>query len=97
MFVPAEDMCWRTVWDVIGWKLSRTDLRKIASKARFDAQADGDVRLAVRRPKPHKIYKKLNFRSENFAIFFFGSDFFSFFFSLRIFFTFFLRAENIQF
>ena len=37
------------------------------SKAKFDARADGDVRLAVRRPKPHKNPEKTNFVSENFA------------------------------
>ena len=38
-----------------GWNLGRTDLRINQSKAKFDARADGDVRFAVRRPKPRKI------------------------------------------
>ena len=39
----------------MGWNFGRTDLRISASKAKFDARADGAVRLAVRRPKPRKI------------------------------------------
>ena len=42
----------------------RTDLRKGASKAKFDAGADFDVRLAV---APRKRHEKLIFRSENFG------------------------------
>ena len=56
--VPKEDMCWRTVRDRMGWNFGRTDLRISASKAKFDARADGAVRLAVRRPKPRKIREK---------------------------------------
>ena len=56
--VPTEDMCWRTVRDRMGWNFGRTDLRISASKAKFDARADGAVRLAVRRPKPRKIREK---------------------------------------
>ena len=38
------------------WRnLGRTDLTISQSKAKFDARADGDVRFAVRRPKPRKI------------------------------------------
>ena len=41
------------------WRnLGRTDLTISQSKAKFDARADGDVRLAVRRPKPHKNCEK---------------------------------------
>ena len=58
VLVPTEDMCWRTVRDRMGWNFGRTDLRISASKAKFDARADGAVRLAVRRPKPRKIYEK---------------------------------------
>ena len=36
----------------------RTDLRISASKAKFDARADGAVRLAVHRPKSRKIREK---------------------------------------
>ena len=53
--VPKEDMCWRKVRDWMGWNFGRTDLRISASKVKFDARADGVVRLAVRRPKPRKI------------------------------------------
>ena len=45
----------------------RTDLRTSVSEAKFDAQADFDVRLAVGRPKPRLLGEKRNFRSENFA------------------------------
>ena len=38
----------------------RTDLRKGASKAKFHAESDFDVRLAVDRPKPSEICKKTN-------------------------------------
>ena len=58
VLVPTEDMCWRTVRDRMGWNFGRTDLRISASKAKFDARADGAVRLAVRRPKPRKIREK---------------------------------------
>ena len=37
------------------------------SRAKFDEQADFDIRSAVARPKPCQIGKKQNFRSENFA------------------------------
>ena len=72
--VPTEDMCWRTVRDRMGWNFGRTDLRISASKAKFDARADGAVRLAVRRPKPRKIREK-KIPSDNFAIFLFRSEF----------------------
>ena len=45
----------------------RTDLRKGESRAKFDAEPDFDVRLAVAPPKPDQIMEKLIFRSENFA------------------------------
>ena len=51
--------------DVMGWNFGHTILRISASRAKFDARADGDVRLAVRRPKPRKICEKPTFRSEN--------------------------------
>ena len=37
-----------------------------ASKTKFDARADGDVRLAVCRPKPRKVCKKTNFSIRKF-------------------------------
>ena len=43
-----------------------TDLRIGGSEAKFDVQADGDVRFAAAPPKPHKNSGKLIFRSENF-------------------------------
>ena len=53
----------------------RTDLRISLSGAKFDEEADFDVRSAVGPPKPHQIDKNLIFRSENFAeIFFFGVE-----------------------
>ena len=45
----------------------RTDLRISLSKAKFDPEADFDVRFAVARQNPHQISKKRNFRSEIFA------------------------------
>ena len=50
----------------MGWNFGRTDFKKDASKAKLDARADGDVRVAVRRPKPLKIYEKY-IQSKNFA------------------------------
>ena len=43
----------------------RTDLRISLSGAKFDADADFDVRSAVAPPKPHQIDETLIFRSEN--------------------------------
>ena len=54
--------------------LGRTDLRISLSRAKFDAEADFDVRLAVGRQKPSLLGEKRNFRSENFAEFFFGVE-----------------------
>ena len=48
-------------------KLDRTDLRISLSRAKFDVEADFDVRLAVGRPKPRLLGEKRNFRSKNFA------------------------------
>ena len=45
----------------------RTDLRIGASKAKFDAESDFEVRFAVAPPKPGKNYEKIIFRSEKFA------------------------------
>ena len=45
----------------------RTDLRKGVSGAKFDGQADFEIRLALAPPKPGQNSKKLKFRSENFA------------------------------
>ena len=57
------------------WRnLGRTDLTISQSKAKFDARADGDVRLAVRRPKPHKICEKPIFDPKISWMFFFGVE-----------------------
>ena len=45
----------------------RTDLRISLSGAKFDAEADFDVRFAAARPNPRQISEKQNFRSEIFA------------------------------
>ena len=45
----------------------RTDLRKGVSGAKFDAEADFEVRSAVALQKPGQNSEKLKFRSENFA------------------------------
>ena len=42
-----------------------TDLRKSISGAKFDAESDFDVRLAVAPQKPGQTGEKLNFPSEN--------------------------------
>ena len=44
-----------------------TDLRISLSRAKFDAEADFDVRSAVEPRKPYQIGEKQNFRSENFV------------------------------
>ena len=54
----------------------RTDLRISLSGAKFDEEADFDVRSAVGPPKPHQIDEKLIFRSENFAKKMFSAIFF---------------------
>ena len=51
--------------------LGRTDLRTDVSGAKFDAESDFDVHLAIARQKPGQICKKLFFWSEYFAVFFF--------------------------
>ena len=45
----------------------RTDLRISLSGAKFDKEADFDLRSAVGPPKPNQIDENLIFRSENFA------------------------------
>ena len=45
----------------------RTDLRISLSKAKFDPEADFDVRFAVARQNPRQIGKKQNFPSEFFV------------------------------
>ena len=45
----------------------RTDLRISLSRAKFDEEADFEVRSAVARQKPCQITEKRNFRSEMFA------------------------------
>ena len=50
--------------------LGRTDLRKGVSGAKFDAESDFEVRLAVAPQKPSQNCKKPIFRPENFAFFF---------------------------
>ncbi len=47
--------------------LGRTDLRISLSRAKFDAEADFDVRSAVEPQKPHQISEKRIFRSDLFA------------------------------
>ena len=45
----------------------RTEIRISLSGAKFDAEADFDVRFAATRPNPRQISEKQNFRSEIFA------------------------------
>ena len=51
--------------------LGRTNLRKGVSGAKFDAESDFDVRLAVAPQKLDQNSEKLIFRSENLADFIF--------------------------
>ena len=53
----------------------RTDLRERLSEAKFDAEADFDVRSAVAPPKPHQIDERLI--SERKTIRIFSESFFS--------------------
>ena len=46
----------------------RTDLRIGGSRAKFDAEVDGKVHLAVTPPKTYEINEKTIFPSENFAL-----------------------------
>ena len=57
-------LAWKKQFLVI---FGRTDLRISLSGAKFDEEADFDVRSAVGPPKPHQIDENLIFRSENFA------------------------------
>ena len=54
--------------------LGRTDLRISVSGAKFDAEADFEVRLPVAPQNPGQNHKKLIFRSENFAENFFSAS-----------------------
>ena len=49
---------WKLEAEAGSWIFGRTDLRISRSKAKFDARADGDVHLSMRRPKPRKIREK---------------------------------------
>ena len=51
----------------------RTDLWKSLSRAKFDEESDFEVRLAVAPQNPRQKGQKRNFRSENFANFFFSA------------------------
>ena len=52
--------------------LGRTDLRKGVSGAKFDAESDFEVRLAVAPQKPSQNRKKTDFSTRKFRCFFFG-------------------------
>ena len=45
----------------------RTDLRIVGSRAKFDVEVDGKVRVVVAPPKPNKINEKPIFRSKHFV------------------------------
>ena len=49
----------------------RTDLRKGVSRAKFDAESDFEVHLAVAPQKPCQNNEKTIFRPEKLAVFFF--------------------------
>ena len=76
--IMIDDLSWSMIYHDRSWSITidhdliftifdRTDLRKGASKAKFYAESDFDVRLAVDRPKPDQICKKRIFRSKIFA------------------------------
>ena len=52
----------------------RTELIKSVSRAKFDVPSDFEVRFALAPQKPHKNCKKLIFRTDHFADFFFASN-----------------------
>ena len=54
--------------------LGRTDLRTDVSGAKFDAESDFDVHLAIAHQKPGQNCKKLFSRSENVADLFFPAS-----------------------
>ena len=56
--------------------LSRTDLRRGVSKAKFDAEADFEVHLPPAFPKSYENIEKLRKISDNFFSIFFFDDFF---------------------
>ena len=58
-------------FDLICMIFGRTDLRKGASRAKFDGQADFEVHLAVAPQKPSQNSEKLIYRSKNFVDFVF--------------------------
>ena len=68
---PAPSSTTTFIFDAV---LGRTDLRISLSRAKFDEQADFDVRSAVEPRNPRQNGEKRKFRSENFADFFFGVE-----------------------
>ena len=52
----------------------RIELILSVSKAKFDEEADFEVRLSLNPQKPSKNIKKLFFRTENVRQFFFGVE-----------------------
>ena len=64
---PRSGQFTRTILKTFG----RTDLRISLSGAKFDEEADFDVRWAVGPPKPHQINENLIFRFKMFADYFF--------------------------
>ena len=53
--------------DVFSMFFGRTDLRTSVSRAKFDAESDFEVRLAVAPQKPCQNVENRSFRSKNFA------------------------------
>ena len=54
--------------------LGRTDLRISVSRAKFDAEADFEVRLPLDPPKPSENYEKQNFQRKFFVKHFFSAS-----------------------
>ena len=61
-------------FDLICMIFGRTDLRKGASKAKFDAGSDFEVRLAVAPQKPSQNSEKLISQPQNKSFFFVGVE-----------------------
>ena len=69
----------KTVWYAVS---GRTDLRKGVSEAKFDGQADFDVKKSLAPPKSAENHEKPKKNCEKISIFFFFSIFFRQFFSV---------------
>ena len=56
----------RTVFKPFSDRFGRTDLRRVVSGAKFDAESDFEIRFAIAPQKPNKNREKLFFRPDFF-------------------------------